>query len=372
MSAPGLPIQLTAVVAGAIALVTLSACGEKSEPGPVPTLKIGVAFSLTGSGAAYGKPALAGAQVAAQNETSAKVELVVRDDHSDPAAARKAVNQLVAADVDAILAPTLSPNAQAAGSIAKKAGIPYLGVTTTTADFTPLDPVAYRVALTEEALAPTALEAAKKIDMNSAVLVSEPGDGYSRSAEPVYTAAAEKLGIKLQAKLEVTDDNVLREVGDAARGNTDGLILVLRSDTAAKALDAARSTNADVVLVGSNGFNSADVVEAAGDAASGLITASPWNPLLGDRTSRDFVHQYERKQEGTTPDAQSALGSGSVEVVATAADESGPSPRQILQWLGSSKTSDSVLGDIKFNESHDAVYKAVPQHVDNGKFVPVT
>ena len=58
-------------------------------------------------------------------------------------------------------------------------------------------------------------------------------------------------------------------------------------------MDQARKMGITVPFVGGNGFNSPKVIEIAGDAAEGLIVATPWFAGKDDPKVQEFVKNYK-------------------------------------------------------------------------------
>jgi branched-chain amino acid transport system substrate-binding protein len=91
---------MTALV-GLFALVSAAGCSGEDAEEPI---KIGVLFASTGVGQVYGAPALRGAEIMAARINAEggllgrQVEIVFRDEQSDPAAATSAARDLITRD----------------------------------------------------------------------------------------------------------------------------------------------------------------------------------------------------------------------------------------------------------------------------------
>jgi branched-chain amino acid transport system substrate-binding protein len=127
--------HLTAqVLAGAMALAT-AAC---SSPEPI---RLGYVGGLTGRHSDLGVSGRNGAQLALAELNAAggiggrPLELVVRDDGQDPAQARRAVSELAALGVVAIVGPMTSSMAEAGLPVAEQAGVLMVSPTASAASF---------------------------------------------------------------------------------------------------------------------------------------------------------------------------------------------------------------------------------------------
>ncbi len=128
-----------------LACCFLAACGP-SEP-----LRLGFVGGLSGRVADLGEAGRDGFQFAVEQANATggvqgrRIEIVVRDDAQDPAQARKAAEELVAAGVVAIIGPMTSAMAQPVIEVAGAAGIPVVSPTVTTSTLTGKDDLFLRV-----------------------------------------------------------------------------------------------------------------------------------------------------------------------------------------------------------------------------------
>ena len=120
----------------ALAILTFflfSGCsgGKKEAEAPKTPIKIGAVFSVTGPAAKLGSPEKNAAlmiveQINAEGGINGSpIELIIEDDQADPEKTQNAVKKLITSDqVAAIIGPTTSSCAFAAGPICEEAGVP--------------------------------------------------------------------------------------------------------------------------------------------------------------------------------------------------------------------------------------------------------
>ena len=188
---PWAPIWLLAVIAAA----TLAAPFARAQS---PTLKIAVAVSHTGPGAATGLPVLDAVRLAvdeanATGETP-RIGLDVYDDRSSDDGARDAARQIAMSDALAVVGPGTTTSALAAGPAYAQAGtaaiVPYAHGAGNAASATTFRPV-FSTSEMGEALA-NYLRLALG-GTRAAILFRD--NGYGRPLAEGFRRAAERLGI---------------------------------------------------------------------------------------------------------------------------------------------------------------------------------
>ncbi len=327
--------------------------------------------SITGSASPYGVPQARGASLAAQQSRPGpvRVRLHLADDQSTN---QMGINQMIGftgARVAAVLGPTLSGVAAAADPIAGAAGIPVLGVTNTTLDMADAGPTFWRVSLSENRLIPASVAYANdKRGITTASLVSVTGDGYSEGAAQAFRVAAAQQGIRLLADVSMPtgSSGAASLIAQATAPGPQAIFFAARSRDAVNLVVAAGGSGA--VKVGGNGYNTPDVLGAAGRATDGLIVSASWNPGRRDAASRAFIRAYRAKYRAT-PDAFAAQGYAGVQLLEAAATAGrGGTPDRVLAGLRRLRAVPSVLGTMRFTRGvREAVYPATVQVVRNGR-----
>jgi branched-chain amino acid transport system substrate-binding protein len=329
--------------------------------------------SMTGSASPYGVAQARGASLAADHSRggAVRVRLNLADDQSIDQMGTWQMVGFVGARVSAVLGPTLSGVAAAADPIAGAAGIPVLGVTNTTLDIAVAGPTFWRVSLSENRLIPASVAYANDTrGVTTASLVSVTGDGYSEGAAQAFRQAAAAQGIRLLADVSMPmgSGEAARVIATAVAPAPQAIFFAARSREAVNLAVAAAGSQA--VKVGGNGYNTPDVLGAAGSATDGFIVSASWNPGKRDRASRAFVRAYRAKY-GDTPSAFAAQGYGGVQLLEAAAGAgSGAAPGQVLNGLRRLRSVPSVLGTMRFTPGvREAVYPATVQVVSGGRLL---
>ena len=269
------------------------------------------------------------------------------------------------------LGPTLSGVAAAADPIAGAAGVPVLGVTNTTLDLAAGGPTFWRVSLSENRLIPASVAYAKDThELQTASLVSVTGDAYSEGAAQAFRDAAAQQGIRLVADLSMPTGSAGAPglIAQAIAAGPQAIFFAARSRDAVNLAVAAAGSS--LVKVGGNGYNTPDVLGAAGAATDGFIVSASWNPGKRDASSRRFIRAY-RAMYGGTPDAFAAQGYAGVQLLEAAVTAArGAEPGQVLNGLRRLRAVPSVLGTMRVTKGvREAVYPATVQVVRGGRLL---
>lgn len=329
--------------------------------------------SMTGSASPYGVSQARGASLAADHSRggAVQVRLHLADDQSINQMGTWQMVGFVGARVSAVLGPTLSGVAAAADPIAGAAGVPVLGVTNTTLDLAAAGPTFWRVSLSENRLIPASVAYANgSRGVTTASLVSVTGDGYSEGAAQAFRQAAAAQGIRLlaDASMPTGSADAAGVISRAVVPGPQAIFFAARSRDAVNLAMAASGSKA--VKVGGNGYNTPDVLGAAGASTDGFIVSASWNPNRRDRASRAFVRAYRAKY-GDTPSAFAAQGYAGVQLLEAAAGAGrGAAPGQVLNGLRRVRVVPSVLGTMRFTRGvREAVYPATVQVVSGGRLL---
>jgi branched-chain amino acid transport system substrate-binding protein len=380
--------RLTALLA-TLALIG-AACGSGGEApaagDPVDdtantsdgTLLVGSLASLTGNGSPYGVSQQRGTELAVEFEAGeVPLRLESADDGSDPDTASTAMSGLIDRSAAAVLGPTLSPVAAAADPLAQSVGVPVLAVTNTTLDIDAIGDLVWRVSLSEKRMLPQGLAAARDLrNVRTAVLISDSSDGYALGAAEAFRAGAGREDIELIDDVTfdpeaLDEDGYAAVLSGAAAKNPDALLLAARSTAATNLLLARNGLALPGTLIGSNGFNARDVLDAAGVFADGILVTASWNAAIDVPASQRFVTRY-LERHGAAPDAFAAQSYAGVQLLVAAAKASGGTSRQAIQaGLRALTSVQTVVGTVTF-DGNEAVYPAAIQVVTNGQLELLT
>jgi branched-chain amino acid transport system substrate-binding protein len=357
-----------------VAVLTLWACGSSgsSSSASGKTIHLGGVFSLTGAGAVYGPQQKNAVQLAQDTINAsggvngAKLSFDIQDDGSDKTQSAQVTQQLIQQNqVLAILGPTLSNSAVAAHPIANSARTPMLAVSTTGLNIVgncpyPCDYI-FRDSLGEADAIPANIRAyADKAHPKTAVLLYPNDDKFSSDGAQVVQNSVAASNIRLLETIQFTkgEADLSPYVTRAVSQHPDVIFITSLGDIPSKIMIEARREGFTGQFLGGNGFNTAAVSKAAGDAGKGAQSASAW--FIGNtfKTNAEFVKAY-KDRFGTDPDQFAAQAYTGVLILADAAKRANLSLTNVAADRTKLKTAlektniDTPLGPFQFTPTHD-------------------
>lgn len=365
-------------------LIVLAACsgnetktgGDNSEKadGPV-SAKIGVISYMTGPGAAYGEAITNGFNLALDeiNEKGdVKIELVIEDSAGKQEQALTVAQKLMSSDdIVGLLGPTLSTEMNVVGPEADLNGIPIMGTSTTAAGIAQIGEYVFRNSLPESLAIPAALKkAVDKYDAKKVAILYGNDDLFTKSGFDTMKEEAEKMGLEILTieTFQKGQSDYNAQLTKIKGLKPDVILASALYNEGAVIMDQARKMGIDVPFVGGNGFNSPQVIEIAGDAADGLIVATPWFGEKAEPKVQDFVTKYETEY-GKKPDQFAAQAYDALYIMAEGLKNAGEADRDALRdALAQIKDLDGVLGKFSFDKDGDVVMDPTVLVVKDGKF----
>ncbi|MFC6038692.1 ABC transporter substrate-binding protein [Paenisporosarcina macmurdoensis] len=364
-------------------LILLAACsgadttgdGDSKNADGTVTAKIGVISYLSGPGAAYGEAITNGFNLALDeiNEKGdVKIELVIEDSAGKQEQALTVAQKLMSDDdIVALLGPTLSTEMNVVAPEADLNGIPIMGTSTTAAGIPQIGEYVFRNSLPESLAIPAALEKAVAAeDAKTVAILYGNDDLFTKSGFDTMKEEAENMGLDILTietfQKGQSDYNAqLTKIKDL---NPDLILASALYNEGAVIMDQARKMGIDVPFVGGNGFNSPQVIEIAGDAAEGLIVATPWFGDKDEPKVQEFVKKYE-EEYGAKPDQFAAQAYDALYIMAEGLKNAGEADRDALRdALAEIKDLDGVLGKFSFDKDGDVVMEPTVLVIKEGKF----
>jgi branched-chain amino acid transport system substrate-binding protein len=388
-------------IALAVAVVVgLAACGSSGGGGTSSgsnnyqgkTLNFGAVFSLTGGGGVYGPQQQNGVQLAQEvinnsgGVNGAKISFDIEDDASDKAQSAQVTQKLIQqGQAVALLGPTLSNSAVAAHPIADSQKTPMLAVSTTGFNIVGTCPYPctyiFRDSLGEATAIPANIKAyADKAHPKTGVLLYPNDDKFSSDGAQVVKDNVAANSIQLLKVIQFTkaEADLTPYVTQAVQLKPDVIFITSLGAIPSKIMIAARQQGFQGQFLGGNGFNTAAVSRAAGQAGKGAQSASAWYIGNDFKTNADFVKAYKAKF-GQDPDQFSAQAYTGVLILADACKRANLTFSDLAG--DRSKVRDALektniqtpLGPFQFTSQHDVHQTIWVIAMDgNGSFTLVT
>jgi len=353
-------------------------------------ITIGVIIPLSGGAGRQGQDVANAVQAMATliNEDGGvlgrRLELLVRDDESTPAIGVAKANELASAGVAAVLEGWNSPVTLAMQPILARANV--LDITMISkADpilASPANPLAIRLnsANAQDAtIIADYLQRRLKSGMKGGrlVFVTE-NDAYGNGAQRGIEAEIQRAGLPyeivktLKFPFPQTDFRV--EVTAIHDAKPDVVIIIDANEGAGLPAFLQQYAQAPgAPLICTVGTVSPSVIETAGPAANGLISADIYfpeaEPFASYPENRRFIAEMQ-KQFKTMPDKYMALGAAALQVWAKAATKVGSLDRTaVAEAIRGHDIAGTLFGDVRFSASGQMAHHYAIFTVRDGKIV---
>ena len=371
-----------------LAIVGLSACDQIGQllipatpqmEGISGEIRIGVSLPLTGRFvAAYGYiPMEQGFELALEEINAsllndAKITFITEDDRGTVEGAVEAFNKLIhQAGVPIILGPGLSSQAQKVFPIAQQNGVVVFSPTSGASGLSALGDFVFRATLTTDVLIPSGIKATQsKLGYQQVATIYDESDFYSIDSDTVSRAAFAGNGIDVLTTetFQSGETDFSTQLTRIKASNPDAIFISALSPDISAILIRGRQLG----IPDSVPFIIPDLpsneVEAAGEAAEGVITFTGWASSADTPGNQVFVQKY-RATYGLEPNIFVAQAYAAAYILTAAIVEAqSTDPIAIRDALANTKNFDTVLGQFSFNEVGDAVYDPVMLIVENGGF----
>ena len=370
-------------------IVGLSACDQIGQllipavpeiEGLTGEIRIGVSLPLTGRFVkAFGYlPTQQGFELAREEINHSgmlgdtKITFIAEDDRGTVKGAIEAFNKLIhQAGVPAILGPGLSSQAQEVFPIAQQNGVVAFSPNSGASGLSALGDFAFRAALTTDVLIPSGIKATQaKLGYQRVATIYDESDFYSTDSDTVARTTFADNGIKVLTTetFQTGATDLSAQLIRIKETNPEVIFIsALSPDISAILIQARRLGIPDSVPFIIPDLPS-DEIQAAGDAAEGVITFTGWASIADTPGNQAFIQNYRTKY-GIEPNIFAAQSYAAVYILAGAiAEAQFTDPTAIRDTLAKTKDFGTVLGQFSFNAVGDAVYDPVVLIVENGAF----
>lgn len=298
-----------------LSLSVLAACGgndkednASDDGGSEGPVKVGVISYLTGAGAGYGEAITNGINLAHEEIEEAgevDIDLIIEDSAGEQEEALSAAQKLMSSDkVSALIGPTLSTEMNVVGPEADLNGVPTLGTSVTAEGIPQIGDYIFRNSIPETLAIPAAVEkAVEKFDAKKVAIIYGNDDVFTKAGYDVMKDVTEEMDLEVTTTetFQLGQSDYKAQLTKIKNTEPDLVLASALYNEGAVILDQARKMGIDVPVVGSNGFNSPEIAKIAGEAANGLVVATPWFAEKDDEAVKTFVDKYT-EEYGMGPD----------------------------------------------------------------------
>ena len=318
-------------------LLLAAGCGDAADSGGDGPIRIGQIVSLTGNYSPLGSEnkksvELAVAQV---NRTGGvlgrQIEVVVKDDKSQPDQSVLAFNDLRGDDVAAVIGSPFSNSALATIPLVDRAKIPYLSLTPADEQVEPVHPYVFVVPATSGTYAERILQYLAATGVSTVAVAHDTRSSYAVAGHKgmVDNASAHDIDIVADEEFQ-TDATEFGALFGHVRGSKAQALVVWATGAPAVALTKQyASAGLDIPLVLTGAQASKLFLEPVGNAAEGVVVASsigvvgPELPDGKQKTAIDELTTTFSDAHGYPPPQFAQDGWSAVQLLVAAIEKAG-------------------------------------------------
>jgi branched-chain amino acid transport system substrate-binding protein len=283
-------------------LFVLATASSSARADETP-IKIGVLLSLSGPFADYGTEILNGMKLYLAQHGDAiagrKIELIVKDDTASGDVAKRLAQELIVNHkVDMLAGFTLTPEAMAVAPLATEAKKPTVIMNAATSVITEKSPYIVRYSFTLGEIASTLAKWSAENGLKKVyTLVSDYGPGLNAEAsyKKFFTAAGGTIVGSDRSPLKGPEFSPFMQRVKEAK--PDALFVFLPAGdqgvAMTKAFSEAGLAQAGIKLIATGDITDDEVVDQLGDAGLGMITAFHYSYAHPSQMNKDFIAAYE-------------------------------------------------------------------------------
>ncbi len=280
------------------------------------SVKIGLILPMTGQAASTGRQIEAAAKLFMQENGSSvagkKIELIIKDDTSTADVTKRLAQELIVNDKVSFLGGFgLTPLALAVAPLSTQAKVPQIVMAAATATITEASPYIVRTSFTlPQATVPIAEWAAKNGIKKVVTMVSDYGPGID--AEKAFTETFTKAGgtvENLRIPLRNPDFSpFLQKVTDAA---PEALMVFVPSGVGAQFMKQFVERGLDksnIRLIGPGDVTDDDLLADIGDVALGIVTTHHYSASHDSPENKAFVAAFKKANNNMRPNFMAVGG----------------------------------------------------------------
>lgn len=333
----------------AVSAVLTAACGAGQTEGGSGPVKIGFIASLTGNYTPLGTEGVKGAKLAVKQINEAggvlggrQLELLVRNDKTEPDQAVIAYNDLVGEGVAAVGGPQFSNSSLAIIPQTARKQVPLISAAASDEQVNPVRDYAFMAPPTASVVAERLLQYFQAEGMTEMAVAYDTQSAFAQTGWEQMQQKAGEYGIDFVAQEQFQTSTsdfspVLTHIRDSG---AQGLMVWATGSPAVVLTKQFDESGLDMPLVMSHAEASNLYVEPAGKAAEDVIVASTLAVVgreLPDSELKDEVMALAepfQEQHGYYPPQFAFDGYGAIKLLAAAMEKAGSSdPQQIQQAL---------------------------------------
>jgi len=303
----------------AVLAATILAAGCGGGGGGNDELVIGEYGSLTGGDATFGTSTKAGVEVAMAElatESQGKiggltVRTVVEDDQSQAQEAATAVQKLINQDrVIAVVGEVASSRSLAGGPICQAAGVPMISPSSTNPKVTQVGDCIFRMCFLDDFQGRAVAQFAfQNLGLKKVAILKDLKSDYSAGLTEFFGDAFKKLGgtIIAEQSYQAGDQDFSAQLTAIKAKHPDAIYIPGYYTEVGLIARKARELGITQPLLGSDGWESSQLLAIGGDSMNGSYYSNHWALDMPNPRLQAFLKTYRDKYGGSDPDAIAGL-----------------------------------------------------------------
>ncbi|HLL26887.1 MAG TPA: ABC transporter substrate-binding protein [Xanthobacteraceae bacterium] len=317
------------ILAGLVGVATIAFAGAAAAQ---DTVKIGLILPMTGGQSSTGKQIDAAVRLYMQQHgdtvAGKKIEVILKDDGTVPDNTKRLAQELIVNDhVNFIAGFGITPSALAAAPLATEAKVPEIVMAAGTSIITERSPYIARTSFTLAQSSVIIADWAAKNGIKKVVtLVSDyaPGADAQSSFKERFTAAGGQVIDELKVPLASPDFSpVLQRAADAKPDALFVFVPAGQGGTFAKQYAERGLDKAGIKLIGPGDVTDDDLLNNMGDAVLGAVTAHFYSAAHPSAMNKDFVAAYKKLMNGQRPGFMAVGGYDGINLIYEALKKTG-------------------------------------------------
>ena len=342
------------------------------------TIRIGEFASMTGKEATFGQISHQGALLAIEEANAAggvlgrKLELLTEDDQSKPGESATIVKKFISRDkVVAVLGEITSSRTLEAAPICQNARIPLVSPGATAPEVTQKGNYIFRVCFIDPFAGTIMAKFAQdSLKIRRAAVLSSVSSAQSVGLAKFFRERFTAGGgtVVLEQKFSEGDKDFRAQLTAIRAAGVDGVFVPAYYTEAALICKQARELGLTVPLLGTDGWESPELIAIGGQAVEGCYLGTHYSPENHSPAVAAFNARFQHRWGGAS-NALSALGYDAARLLVDALQRAGTTDSAKLRdALADTRNLPGVTGRITFDAQRNPTKSAVVLTVKNGRF----
>lgn len=368
------------VIVGALALVAVAAAlavftsGKMSAGGDIT---IGAVAPKSGEAATFGQSTEDGVRLAIEQANAAggllggrKIRLISEDDKGDPVTGKIAFSRLIERDrVCAVIGSVMSKVSIAGADVAEKSHVPMISSASTNPLVTVGKKYVFRACFIDpfqgRVMAKFAYDT---LGARKAAVLYDSSNDYNKGLAEVFRDVFTGFGGQVAAFESYPERSIdfrpqLTKIQPAA---PDVVFMPNYYNDVALQAKQAREIGIRAVLLGGDGWDSPELVKAAGEAVEGGYFSNHFTRESDNPSVKAFVEAYQ-KRYGRPPDALASLGYEAAQILLDAIKRAGSDAPDKIRDAMEKSNVETITGRITFDETHNPLKAAAIVKIEKGQ-----